>query len=466
MFGRGSLYTVASAAQLSAGLLVIPALTRLTSPSELGVIALGILVQSLLAVIAAAGLPTSIGRNYFRREYGPARAGALIPATALVAAAVALAAELTGPSWSNVFSDADYGGTLRIAVWSSIPLALLAAVQAHLRAADRAGIFVLTAMLAAPVAQVAGIAILAVTDSGATGYFAGLASMQAVAALVGLGAVAEARTRAYRDDVRQALALGAPTVVHSLALYALAAGDRGVIERLEGLAAVGRYQVAYALGALVLSLLYAINFAWSPIVYGAPEERRWQTLADTRDPLFGVAALAISAVAIGAPVALAIAAPSSYSPEELTPVTAIVALSGIPMVAYLAHAHAIIWHGRTGVLAFATPTSAALNIGLNIALIPPLGLEGAAVATAVSYTALALLTLPFARRMTGLRAPGRPALIAVSGAGAVVAVSLLLPVEGAVWLTVRTAAAVGLAAALAYAVRAHIRGGRAVAAAT
>jgi O-antigen/teichoic acid export membrane protein len=458
MFGRGSLYTIAQAAQLSAALLVIPALTRLVEPEELGVIALAVLVQSILGVVSAAGLPVSIGRNYFRPEYGPARAAALIPAAGLVAVCVATVAELTGPLWSGVFADVDYGGALRVAVWSSVPLALLGAAQSHLRAAERAGMFVTTAMLAAPAAQLAGVLVLVLADSDATGYFAGVAALQAVAALVALGSIAEARRLGSLVDFRRSLAVGLPTIVHSLALYALAAGDRGVIERLEGLDAVGRFQVAYALGAIVLSLLFAINFAWSPIVYGSPEERRWQVLAETREPLFGVAGLAVAVIAIGAPVGLAVAAPGSYSPEELVPVTSIVALSGIPMVLYLSHAHAIIWHGKTIALAFATPTAAALNIVLCLVLIPPLGLEGAALATVIGYCVLALLTLPVARRLTGLALPGRTAVLSAVGATAAVGVSLLVPVDG-VWLVPRTVVAVGLVVVLGLAVRGHIRSG-------
>ena len=129
------------------------------------------------------------------------------------------------------------------------------------------------------------------------------------------------------------------------------------------------------------------------------------------------------------------------------------------MVLYLSHAHAIIWHGRTIALAFATPTAAVVNILLCLLLIPPLGLEGAALATVIGYCVLALLTLPVARRLTGLALPGRTALLSALGASAAVGVSLLLPVDG-VWLVPRTVVAVGLVAALGWAVRGHIRAGR------
>jgi O-antigen/teichoic acid export membrane protein len=45
---------------------------------------------------------------------------------------------------------------------------------------------------------------------------------------------------------------------------------------------------------------------------------------------------------------------------------------------------------RTKVIAVLAVLAAALNIGLNFALIPPFGMLGAAVATAVAYVALSL----------------------------------------------------------------------------
>jgi O-antigen/teichoic acid export membrane protein len=45
---------------------------------------------------------------------------------------------------------------------------------------------------------------------------------------------------------------------------------------------------------------------------------------------------------------------------------------------------------RTGRLALLTVAAAAINIGLNFALIPPWGIVGAAVATGVAYGLLAV----------------------------------------------------------------------------
>lgn len=55
-------------------------------------------------------------------------------------------------------------------------------------------------------------------------------------------------------------------------------------------------------------------------------------------------------------------------------------------------------HGRTGSVAIVVGIAAALNIGLNVLLIPHLGGLGAAWATAISYLALAGMMYVFSRK--------------------------------------------------------------------
>jgi O-antigen/teichoic acid export membrane protein len=68
-----------------------------------------------------------------------------------------------------------------------------------------------------------------------------------------------------------------------------------------------------------------------------------------------------------------------------------------------------------------------VNVGLNLALIPPYGPVGAAISTSVSYAAQTLFLYPAVRRQVGRPALLRP-LLPAGGAAAVAAAALLLPV--------------------------------------
>ena len=77
------------------------------------------------------------------------------------------------------------------------------------------------------------------------------------------------RWRGLRDtrDIRGALAFGLPLVPQQVAGFVLYGGDRIVIQRLRGAEQVGRYQVAYNLGALAMFLLGFMSQAWMPRVF-------------------------------------------------------------------------------------------------------------------------------------------------------------------------------------------------------
>ena len=55
------------------------------------------------------------------------------------------------------------------------------------------------------------------------------------------------------------LRLGVATVPHALAIYVVSAGDRILVERELGLSSVARYQVAYLVGALGLTVAGAFT---------------------------------------------------------------------------------------------------------------------------------------------------------------------------------------------------------------
>lgn len=455
LFGRGSIYTIAFGAQLSAGLLLLPVITRVLGPGQYGVVAAGAIVLQLLTYVAGAGLPGAVTRFYFDDDGGPDKARFLITASGVAGVILVTCAELTGSLWSGLFSGIEYGGAFRIAVWAALPNVVLLAAQSQLRARDQAGRFVTLAIIAAVGSQLIGLTIALATDRTAEAYFLGVLIAYVLAALT---AVILTRPSLSGDisTLRSALALGLPTVPHTLAMLVIAAGDRVVIERLEGVEALGRYQVAYVIGGLGLVLVGALNNTWAPMIHASDEERRWRLLGDTTLSVARVAAIVAAGIAIAAPIALGIAAPESYEPETLIPVTAIVAASVMPYVLYLSRVHILFQEKRTGLLAWATPVVAVVNIWANLLLVPRLGLEGAALATVGSYALLAWIVSYRARRIVRVRFPTRQvATLFVAGAS-VVAVSALLTGSGVLY-GIRLTAGLALLAGLASVVRRDVR---------
>ncbi len=455
LVGRGSVYTAMLAIQMSTGLLVVPFLTRLLTPSAYGQVAVGLVIFTLLSIIGALGLADAAARTFFAGTEGPRQARRLIATASVTALLLSLVAELTGGLWAPLFG-LHYGGVLRVAVWGGAAGAMLLGAQTLLRVSERMWMFLAVAIVATVGGQALGVTLAAMLHS-ATAYMAGIAAGAAVAAALGLvGTGCLSSGVAAPAEVRTGLALGLPIVPHSLAVSLLVSADRIIIVAILGLAAAGRYQVAYAVGGLGVALVTALNQAWLPLLLGAREENRWEILRATSAVVHLVAGITATTLALAAPLALAIAAPPSYGRHGLVAVAAIVAFSALPYATCSSYFHAVFVSGRTRVMAIAAPVAAVVNIGLNLVLLRAIGLIGASVATVAGYAVLPAVVAVMAYRIAPMAAVTRDALrtwLLVApfvAAGAVIPVSVL----GA---AARITAIVLAAGAAAVALRAAVR---------
>ncbi len=468
VLGPGSLYSIATAVQLGSGLLTIPILTRILDPTEYGVVTAGLVIQAVLVNIACFGLPVAVTRTWFRGA-GPPAGRALIGLTAAGALAVGVLAYLTGPLWSAVFVGVDWGTVLKLAVVSAVPAATLLSAQVALQATASVRAWLVSAAFATAGAQLLGLA-LAAAAGGAGAYMAGITIGYALAtgfawSAAGFDLRALRPSAGGRALVCGALAVALPTIPQGLSMYLLSAADRIIVERIEGLPAAGAYYVAYAIGSLAIFLVAGLNRAWQPAIFGAEERGRWSFVAGSAVEILRVVAVAAAALAIGAPVALAVFAPGDYDVSGLGTVSALVAVSALPYLAYTAIANLIIWRGRTAVLAIVTPLCVVLNIVLCVVLIPPLGLDGAALATVLAYLALGLLLYWSSRSIDQVPwDAGRLAAVALP-ALAGLALALALPDDGA-WLALRGALGTALALVALTLLTAERRRARAAARAT
>jgi peptidoglycan biosynthesis protein MviN/MurJ (putative lipid II flippase) len=113
--------------------------------------------------------------------------------------------------------------------------------------------------------------------------------------------------------------------------------------------------------------------------------------------------------------------------------------------------------GRTGRAAVATLIAAAVNIGLNVVMVPFLGITGSAIATVLAYALCARLTRPPVS--SGLQVPGASVLLRtlIGGAVAVTLAFGVLPTSP-VWLVIRLAMCAGALLAFAFLLRRAMTG--------
>jgi O-antigen/teichoic acid export membrane protein len=235
------------------------------------------------------------------------------------------------------------------------------------------------------------------------------------------------------------LRFGLPTMPAELSLYALNVIDRVALARLVGLAEAGLYALAVKFSQVVTVFVRAFNLAWPPLAYSIRDDedaRRTYSLVVTYYLLLSFTiVLALSLEARW--VARLLAAPEFFDSYEAVPLVA----TGVTLYAlYLVLSVAV---GRTGRTIYNFPvTGAALavNIVLNLVLIPPYGIVGAGVALVVAYLVMVALMYGVTRRLFPLALEwGRIGRIVAHAAAVSAAGELLLPDSGAVGFISRAA---------------------------
>jgi O-antigen/teichoic acid export membrane protein len=443
LFGRGMLYVAVWAIPLVSSSLVSPVLTHVLPPAQFGQLSTAIALFQVFLVLAVAGLDQAL-------VLARARAASDLPARSIVtvglvlAAGVTLLAVSTTPVWSGVLGFTDGPALVALVVAWILPAGAVGLSSTLLLSQDRLAAFAVVVVGSGVGGQVVGLALLIGSHSRQAGTYAlGYLGVFLVAAVVGL-ALVRPRWRGLLDGplIRRAFLLGVPLMFGSLASFVLNAGDRVVVQGLLNPEQAGRYQIAYIVGEAAVSVLGMTGAAWAPHVAAVRDPgARGVLLARARDGLIDLLTPAVLGVTLGAPLILRIVAPTSYKPSELLGVVFLVVVSGFPLLIASTFSRGLVVLERVRVIAAAAAVAALANIGLNLLLVPLWRLEGAAVATLISYTLQAVVLRVALARHPRWPAPTVRRVLVALVVVAASAGTILLP-DTPAWVTGRFVAAV------------------------
>ncbi|NTV64064.1 MAG: oligosaccharide flippase family protein [Oscillochloris sp.] len=193
-----------------------------------------------------------------------------------------------------------------------------------------------------------------------------------------------------RDHLLAALAYGLPMTPSLICQWALGAGDRIILERYVSLADLGIYSLAYQFGGILAVLALSLSNALSPtfgrVGVDAAEVPALRRATAYYALLLGIAALA---VALFSGEVIALILPATYlAASALIPWLALG--SYILGISHIFSNTLAFTAGRTRALAVITAFGAGINIGLNLLLVPHMGVLAAALTTALGYAAMAV----------------------------------------------------------------------------
>ena len=182
---------------------------------------------------------------------------------------------------------------------------------------------------------------------------------------------------------------GMPLVPSGLALWAINFVDRLFLNTISGAAETGLYSIGVRISSVIIFLFTAFRTAWPAFAYSIEDDREARrTYGFVLTYLLLLCSWLSVALGLLAPwIVRVLTTPRFYAGARVVPLLCFAA------TAYAGYTVMAIGIGRVRKTQFnwiITFAAAALNIGLNIALIPPYGMMGAAISTVAAYVVLFL----------------------------------------------------------------------------
>jgi O-antigen/teichoic acid export membrane protein len=378
------------------GMITLPIFARVFTRGQYGLIELGTTMATVALAITDAGMTSAVLRSFYdyRGHEERERRSVILTgflATTLVAFLLATAMVVFRADISRwVFGRRDEG-TLVVVIAASIPaLNTWRYVSEVMRIRLLAFNYLATTLIAATATTVLGVVgVLALGWRVEGVFFAGLVGNLAAAAYGVLVVRSGLTGRFSRPELKRMLAYGLPLVPAILAAWALALVDRIILSRLGSLAQVGQYAIANRLASLLMIALTAFLFALTPFLlstYAEDPAQEKAARARTLTYLTFILSLGGLVLTLFAKELIDVVAPRFNEAYKAVGPLMLGAV-GYGLVTVLTVGFSIA--RKTGRLALLAVVAAAVNIGLNFALIPPFGIVGAGFATAVGYAVLA-----------------------------------------------------------------------------
>jgi O-antigen/teichoic acid export membrane protein len=447
----GAAYTASSVLSKLVAVVLLPVYTGALSPADYG--AAEVMLASVVAasILIRLGLIEALLRFYYlageepRRVVGTGFAALFWATTAGALIALAFAEPISEALLGR--PDAELGRLAILGLWT---LTLWEYVLTLLRLDERARAYLTLTVLNVLATIPVTVWLVVAEDQGAAGILLGTFGTGAVFLVWRMWV--ERRRLSLAPDLallRRMVRFGLPTMPAELSLYSLNFIDRILIVRYAGLAEAGLYALAVKFAQGMNVIARGFQLAFPPLAYSIADDeeaRRAYSLIVTWFAAicaFFVAGLWLLARWI---VDL-LAAPEYFDAYKA------VGLLATGVALYALYLVLVVVLGRSGRTEFNLPATAAgtaVNVALNVVLIPPLGIVGAGIALVASYGVVLGAMYALTQRLFPVPYEwGRLALLVAVTAATVGIGEALLPTSGAGGLAARLALWLAMPALLA-----------------
>ncbi len=403
-----AVYGFGNVALSAVSFFLIPIYTHIFSTGDYGVLDIIATASSLLSLILLMGLSLAVFRFY--HDYDDAGKRELVSTglwyqfvTPLVFCS--LAAFFSGALSGLLFRSERYSSFLAVSLLT-IPFNALMQMPITVMRLKFQKIRYNLLVLGRGLFQTAMTIVLVVfLDKGLMGVFvSGLVSAVLFSVLSLFLTARHIRFSFSLKHFQLLLSFGVPMVPASVSRWIMGSADRFFLVKMTSLSEVGLYSVGFKLAGLEAFLFSAFQLAWSPIAYSMyrnpGSERVFRKVFLYFLLLSSVLGMFLSLFSLEALKILT--RPAYYEGYK---VVGLLAFGRILHAAFYLGAMGICFANRMRYYALSIVSGAVLNLVLNLLLVPPFGMMGAAAATACSHGAEACLGYYWARKFYPLSFP-------------------------------------------------------------
>lgn len=390
-------YLPVYAAQILVGFGSVVVFTRILSPEEYGRYTLVLAGALLIQTLIFTWLDAAVARHHARATARGRLGGHLATAFSLYGALAVISLVLFGGAIAFAPISADMKAVCAFALVAQVLRSAIMIALETRRAEGEAVRFALLESLILGSGFGLGVVFILAGGMGPAGPFAGMALACLIAIAIDIP-VLLSKAKRDRAGPRRAMrffAYGAPVAVSLVFEHLLSTGDRFVIAAILGEAATGAYAAGYGITDRSLNIIFIwLGMTAGPLAIKAFEHEGAEAARAVLRQAAGLMGLIAVPAATGIallsePFArLLIAESLAGAAAPIMPLIAVGAmLNGF--MTYVFHESFVLGR-KPKMMAGLMAGAAVLNLALNLALIPVLGLVGAALATVLSY-AIALV---------------------------------------------------------------------------
>ena len=382
-----AVYGIASVLSRGVSFLLVPLYTRALAPGDYGIVDMIVMLTSLVNLTVALEISQAVARFYGDASTEGERVVLASTSLWFTVAAYALFGVLgtvaAAPLSAVLLDSTAHAGVMRLAMASIVSYGLFYLVQNQLRWMLEPIRYAVASLAMTVVTVVVAILLVTVLHMGVRGVmlaqFAGNLAGGVIALVFARG---QYRLRFDWPVCRAMLRFSLPLVPSGVGVFVALYVDRIMIRAVLSLHEVGIFGVGYRIASIIALLMVGIQGALTPLIYAHHREPETPHQLARIFRLFAAAALlAILALTAFARDIIALAATPEYSrAAAVVPLLA----PALLLASMYVFAPGLTIAKRTGAVALLNIGGAVLNTVLNLLLVRPFGIVGAAAATFLS----------------------------------------------------------------------------------